>query len=349
MSTPAPPIKIGIIGTGIFAKDRHYPAFAALPSLYTVTAVANRTKSKALDFAATIAHLPESQVYTTIDELLNDKQVTAIDALLPSQFMLDAVSAAVAAGKPIAIEKPIAATLAQAREIVAIARETTVPVCVLENFVFHHAIVKIKSVLDQIGEIVYFSHYCSHAFNPSTPYYGTSWRQHPEHVGGFLSDGGVHQVALFTEVLGEVESVSALTTQVRKESGDVDTLVSTLKMKSGIMGTFTYTSAVSAPRINRFMIHGTDGTIIYDNALANATTLSVVKPGGPAEGTLVTVEPDVNNGVTAEFENFAQAVNEKDKSLLKVGVEKGFHHFAVICAAVESGQKGGTKVLVESP
>ncbi|KAK9355511.1 hypothetical protein V1505DRAFT_346833 [Lipomyces doorenjongii] len=341
------PLRVGLIGTGIFASQRHYPAIASIPSSIQLAACANRSVDKAKKFAS-IAGIPDSKVYDSLESLLSDPDVDAIDALLPSQFTLQAVKTAISAGKPIAIEKPIAATLAQAKEIVAVARSTEIPVAVLENFVFWNVIPEIKSLLGQIGEVIYFSHYCTAPFNFNNQYLDTWWRQKPEHVGGFLSDGGVHQVALFTEILGQVNSVSALTTQVREQSGDVDTLTATLKMKSGVLGSFTYTSAVSNPRINKLSINGTNGTVIYDfSDKANATLM--LYTDADKAGKVVSVPDNVQEGVPKEFENFAEAVQKQDKSLLKIPTEKAFHHFAVIVASVESSNNGGTAVKVAEP
>ncbi|KAK9465994.1 hypothetical protein V1512DRAFT_264472 [Lipomyces arxii] len=341
------PVRIGLIGTGIFASTSHVPAIHSIPERLTLTACANRTVEKAKHFA-TEAGLPESKIYSSLTELINDPEVDAIDALLPASFSASAVKEAVAAGKPIAIEKPIAANLELAREVVAVARSTDLPVAVLENFVFWNAIPEIKKLLPQIGKIVYFSHYCTAPFNTKSVYLATPWRLHPQHVGGYLSDGGVHQVALFTEVLGEVDTVSGMTTQVREQSGDVDSMTTTLKMKSGLMGTFTYTSAVSYPRINRLLIHGVSGTVAYDFANKTNSTITLYTDTDQA-GTTKVVPADDHAGISAEFANFAEAVQKKDKSLLKVPAEKGFHHFAVICAAVESAKNGGTVVKVATP
>ena len=75
-----------------------------------------------------------------------------------------------------------------------------------------------------------------------------------------LSDGGVHQLALLTEVLGDVESVSGLTQQLKEQSGTDDVLFSTLKTAKGAIGTFTYGSAFGATdKSTFFKIFGTNG------------------------------------------------------------------------------------------
>ncbi|KAK9234488.1 hypothetical protein V1525DRAFT_412952 [Lipomyces kononenkoae] len=341
------PLGVGLIGTGLFATQRHYPAIASIPTTVQFAACANRSIDKAKKFAS-LAGISDSKVYDSLASLLSDPQVDFIDALLPAQFTVQAVKDAISAGKPIAIEKPIAATLAQAKEVVALARSTELPVAVLENFVFWNVIPEIKALLGQIGTVVYFSHYCTSPFNFNNQYLDTWWRKKPEHVGGFLSDGGVHQVALFTEVLGEIDTLSALTTQVREQSGDVDTLTATLKMKSGVLGSFTYTSAVSHPRINKLSINGTTGTIIYDFSDKAKATLTLYTDADKV-GKIIPVPDNVQEGVPKEFENFAEAVIKKDKSLLKIPTEKAFHHFAVIVASVESSNNGGTLVKVAEP
>lgn len=133
-------------------------------------------------------------MYSDIAGLVSDPDVDAIDALLPAQFTLDAVNQCVAAGKPIAFEKPIAATLEQAKEIVRISRGTDLPIAVLENFAYWHIAHEIKAPLAEIGDIIYFSQYCTGPFHTDNIYLQTSWRQKPEHVGGFLSGKSLYKV-----------------------------------------------------------------------------------------------------------------------------------------------------------
>ncbi|ANB13076.1 hypothetical protein AWJ20_1355 [Sugiyamaella lignohabitans] len=252
------------------------------------------------------------------------------------------IEKAIAAKKPISIEKPISSNVADAREIVKLANSTDIPVFILENFVYHNSVAKLKQLLPKIGEVVTFTYQSTGPFTPSK-YHSTSWRQKPEHVGGYISDGGVHQLAVLTEVLGEVESVSGRTTQLREVSGDVDTLNSLFNLKSGKFGTFIYGSYFGATeKLTRFTIFGTDGSLIFETRPGQtATVLLREGQGGDVEPALFKLEADDINGVHSEFENFAEAVKAKDKSLLKVTPAKAFHHFAIIAAAVESAQKGG--------
>lgn len=333
----------------IFATDSHLPALDRTGK-FQVTAAYNRTKAKAEVFA-TKAQLSKSQVYDSLDQLLQDPNVDAIDALLPVQFNLETIKKAIAAGKPIAIEKPISSNLADGREIVKLANSTNLPILILENWLYHNTITEMKKLLPKIGRPVTFMYRSTGPYTPSK-YHTTSWRSKPQHIGGYLSDGGVHQMALLTEVLGEVESVAARTDSIRPQvSGDVDTLNALLNMKSGIFGTFVYGSFFGATKkTSIFTILGTNGTIQLD-FYGTRTITFLEGPDGANIKTpeVIMLQQPFADGICDEFENFSDAIAKNDKLVLKCSPEKAFHHLAVIVAAVESGQNRGVLTRVAKP
>lgn len=344
-------LRIGVAGTGIFATDKHLPTLNKIDNLSFV-ACYNRTKAKADTFAEK-AGIEKANVAESLDELFNSDQVDAVDALLPVQYNLDAVKHAIKYNKPIALEKPISATLEQAREIVKISEATDLPIAVLENWSFLKAIDILKSeVLPKIGQVAGFTYRATGAWNAQNKYATTAWRQSPEHIGGYLSDGGVHQLALLTGVLGDVSSVSALTKQLRKESGLDDILFSTLKLSSGVIGTFTYGSAFGATdKSTSFTIYGTEGSVVYDFSphLSKPTITYQTGSSLQSASEKVVIEVDEQDTFVAEFKNFAEAVFSKDKSQIKVPPAKAFHHLAIVGAALESSSKNGSSVSVEGP
>lgn len=220
------------------------------------------------------------------------------------------------------------------------------PIFILENWSFRSTIKLIRDeLLPKIGEVVGFTYngtgpYAAHK------YINTGWRVKPVHIGGYLSDGGVHQLALLTGVLGDVESISALTRQIRETSGTVDTLFSTLKLDSGAIGTFTYGSQFGATKKNTFFtIFGTDGSITYDfspnlpKPTVTYQTLSAPEP--------TVIEIDEIDTFVAEFENVIETVRSGKKEGVHVKPAEAFHHLAVIAAALESAEHNGTSVKVE--
>ncbi|EGV64997.1 dehydrogenase/oxidoreductase [Yamadazyma tenuis] len=342
-------LNIAVIGTGIFANDAHLPTFNKIPYL-TPIACYNRTKAKAETFAER-ANIDKSKVYDSLEKAFEDKEVDFVDALLPVQFNLDVVKLAVKHNKPLALEKPVAANLTQAAEIVKIAESTDLPIGILENWAFYNAVGALQDQLPKIGDVTAFTYKSTGPWNTNNKYLATTWRQKPEHVGGFLSDGGVHQMTLLTEVLGSVETISANTVQLREESGDQDTLFSTIKLQSGAIGTFVYGSAFGASEKKlEFAIYGKNGSLVYTLAPAEGKPSLVIrigKDGNSGESQTIAVEE--GDSYEKEFVNFADAVTANDKSVIAISPRKAFHHLAIVDAALKSSKDNGASVTIQNP
>ncbi|CAI4897158.1 AHL_G0043870.mRNA.1.CDS.1 [Saccharomyces cerevisiae] len=331
-------LKVGIIGTGIFARDRHLPSYQELSDNFKVVAAFNRHKAKALNFAK-IAHIPENKIYDNVDEILNDSDVDFIDALLPVQFNVDIVEKAVKAGKPVLLEKPIAANLKQAKEIVKLADSTPIPIGVAENWLYLPCVKTAKEQIKKISPVIAFTHNSTGPFNI---------------LGGYLSDGGVHQLALVTTLLGEFGSVSALTRQVREASGADDIVFATVQLKDAdVIGSFTYGSAFGATEKSTFLkVYGKNGTVTIDLSDKRNPVVKV-RLGGSAEDNsdeqILKIENDESFGVNSEFLNFHEAVSKKNKSLYLGTPRVVFHHLACVDAFLKSSAKNGDNVKVEQP
>lgn len=343
-------LKAAVIGTGIFATDQHLPTFNKIPYITPVSCY-NRTKAKAEVFAEK-AQIDKSKIYESLEEAFKDDNVDFVDALLPVQYNLDVVKLAVENKKPLALEKPLAANLKQASEIVKVAESSDVPIGILENVAFNKAVGLLQEQLPKIGKVVGFNYRSTGPYNSDNKYLATSWRQKPEHIGGYLSDGGVHQLTFLTEVLGPVAYVSAQAAQLRELSGCEDHLFSTFKLESGAIGTFTYGTVFGASKkVWEFNIYGDKGSLdFYWDLDAGEPTISL-REGENKKDTsapIVTVVKEVD-AYEQEFINFADAVFKNDKSVLGVSPRKAFHHLAIVDAALKSSSDNGSSVKVAQP
>src|SRR5262245_24802886 len=114
-------LNLGIIGTGSALRRLHWPVIQKMPDVFRVVALANRTRSKAEAFAADMGG---ARIYEDYRALLDDPEVdvvlTAVPIAINARVLIDAIQA----GKHVMAEKPIAATVAEAGEVVAAAKQT---------------------------------------------------------------------------------------------------------------------------------------------------------------------------------------------------------------------------------
>ncbi len=107
-------IGIGVIGTGKIGMQRARLA-AQHPSVdYLAVMDIDHDRAEAVGRS-----LDADLIATSVDELVNDERVDAVVISTAEPFHLEPSLAALAVGKPILIEKPIAITLADADKIVA--------------------------------------------------------------------------------------------------------------------------------------------------------------------------------------------------------------------------------------
>ena len=130
---PHNPIRIGIIGAGLFARENHIPALLNLSSQFQIAAICTNTPESA---AKAQAILPKPvEVYYSMEDLVQQEDIEAVDILLPIDMLPGAVEVSLVAGKHVIGEKPVAPTVDIAKNLLNIhARHSTQIWMVAENF-----------------------------------------------------------------------------------------------------------------------------------------------------------------------------------------------------------------------
>src|SRR5690606_35620417 len=101
-------LRLGLIGTGVAARLLYLPAFSRLGRKLELVACTNRTRSKAESYAKLDVI---DQVVDSPKELLALPQVEAVLLCLPIDAQPALVKQALALGKPVLSEKPVAPSL----------------------------------------------------------------------------------------------------------------------------------------------------------------------------------------------------------------------------------------------
>lgn len=96
---------------------------------------------------------------TRFEDLLADKELDAIVVATPVRFHYEMAKAVLMAGKHVFIEKPMARTVAEGEELVALAEKQGLILMVGHTFLFSPAVRRMKEIIDSgdIGEIQYIS------------------------------------------------------------------------------------------------------------------------------------------------------------------------------------------------
>jgi predicted dehydrogenase len=198
-------LRWGIIGCGDVTELKSGPAFNKIPhsELY---AVMRRNGGKAKDYAQ------RHQVpvwYDKADALINDPEVNAIYIATPPSSHEQYTIAAIRAGKPVYVEKPMTTDSASARRISEAAREFDIKVSVAHYRRHLPLFLRIKQLLDTnyIGEVKLIQLRLMLPLEFHKPNPG-NWRLEPLHSGGGLfHDLSPHQLDLMYYFFGVPVSV----------------------------------------------------------------------------------------------------------------------------------------------
>ncbi|TXT13287.1 hypothetical protein VHUM_00654 [Vanrija humicola] len=123
------PLRVSILGTGLSLQAFHYPLITALPGKFVLHSVLERTpRGKAQEVAGN-----DIKVVTTIDEVVNDKDVDVVVISTPNNTHFPYAKAALNAGKHVMVEKPVTPTVEEAEELAALAKSKGLVFCVYQN------------------------------------------------------------------------------------------------------------------------------------------------------------------------------------------------------------------------
>ena len=199
MTTPA--LRIGFVGSGFIAKF-HAKSFEAVRHAQ-ITGVfsPNPAHRQSLADAVNAAELGPCRAHDDLESLLAADDVDAIWLLAPNDRRLEvmrAIHAAVKSGRSkvraIACEKPLGRTLAEAREVLALAEDAGLAHGYLENQVFSTAVERGKEIIWRRAVPAsgrpYLARAAEEHSGPHEPWFWQGERQ----GGGVMSDMMCHSV-----------------------------------------------------------------------------------------------------------------------------------------------------------
>jgi predicted dehydrogenase/putative sterol carrier protein len=204
-------INIGIIGGGRIA-DLHYLGYEQNPNarIYAICDTNKEILEKRKNDWRVV------KTYHNYQDLLNDKEIDAVEILTPHNQNLheEIVIAAANSGKHIAVQKPMTTSLASADRMLEAVKKKNIVYKVTENYVFYPPIVKAKELIEsgEIGEVTNLRIKFISGSSGGWAVPSSSWEWRMDEIlagrGTATFDHGHHLWSTAYFLLGEVEKVA---------------------------------------------------------------------------------------------------------------------------------------------
>ncbi len=193
-------LRVGILGAGWVAGDRHMPAYAAHPRTQVV-AVCDRNPERARALAGKAGASFATDDYDAF--LARDLDIVSI--CTPPFDHAELATAALQAGTHVFLEKPMAMNLEQARGIADAAAAAGRLLCVSHNFLFSRSMRRVLDVIDSgdAGAVRFVMGVQSSSPDRRLP----KW--YPQLPAGLFFDESPHLLYLMAALLGDMTVVSA--------------------------------------------------------------------------------------------------------------------------------------------
>ena len=249
-------LRVGIAGYGLAGRYFHAPLLkgCGFEIVAVQTSNAERSAHAKQDF-------PNTLVVSSIEQLVEqdlDLVVVASANLVHAEHALAAINA----GIPVVIDKPMGRTLAETQRIVDAAHTAGIGMCTFFNRRWDSDALTIKKILATgvLGQI----HRIDSRFERFRPELNpTSWRENMSAAdgGGQLLDLQPHLISTAIDWFGKAELVTATVRSLRGGADDDSVLV--LRHESGTISYLSASAVVGAPG-PRIRILGTKGALVIN-------------------------------------------------------------------------------------
>lgn len=264
-------MNIGILGTGSIARTMA-AEFAKVPA-FRCEAVCSRQQATGEALAQQFG-IPK--VYTDYDAMLADPDIELVYIATPNSLHYAQTKAALLAGKNVLCEKPFVPTVAEADELIALAKEKHLFLFEAITTAHHPNYALVKQYLNDIGSLrivsctfcQYSSRYDAFMNGQTPPVFD------PAYCGGALMDLNIYNIYFVVGLFGDPKAVHYYP---NRHANGIDT--------SGIL-ILEYpdfvcqcTAAKDGSAHNSAQIIGTEGSILIEPGSSNCQKLVVNRKG----------------------------------------------------------------------
>ncbi|KAJ7699944.1 hypothetical protein B0H17DRAFT_1047816 [Mycena rosella] len=211
MSPAFAPIKTCVLGVGLAGLTFHIPFILALPECFTLISVLERNPTvdggKLRErFGVT------AKIHNTLEQVLGDSEIELVIIGTPNPTHYPYAKAALEAGKHVLVDKPVASTTAEAKELGEIARAKGLVLYAFQNRRFDSDFLSLKKLLSlpesspqSIGDVVEFETH----FDRYRRGIKNTWKDEPSPGAGHTYDLGTHLMDQVLALFGRPDKLTA--------------------------------------------------------------------------------------------------------------------------------------------
>ncbi len=242
-------IRVGVIGYGYWGPNLVRNFFDS-PNKFEVVAVSDKLPER-LDLIK--ARYPSVRVATDPEQLIRDPGIDAIAIATPVSTHFDLANRAMRAGKHVLVEKPMTNTVAEAEELVELARSRNLTLMVDHTFVYTGAVRKMRALVEkaELGDLYYYD----------SVRVNLGLFQHDVDV---IWDLAVHDLAIMDYVIGQQPCAVSATGLCHIPGRSEDIAYVTMFFESSFIA-HIHVNWLAPVKVRRTMIGGSRKMVVYDD------------------------------------------------------------------------------------
>ena len=298
-------VRVGVIGFGLAGQAFHAPIIRGVPGMELACIVERHTNNAK-------ARYPEVRVARSLDEMLSDKSIQLVAVATPNDSHFSYTKACLEADRDVVLDKPMTPTMAEAEDLVRIAKERGRLLTVYQDRRWDGAFLTAKKLVSSgaLGQVAEYEARFDRFRLESKP---GAWREQADFAAaGVLWDLGPHLIDGALILFGAPETIGA-SALCQRESSKIDDAFDVILQYPRTRVTLRARIIAYAPS-HHLLIHGTEGSWVKYGMDPQEEILRSPKcPDGHDWGKDWGLEPEERWGILSR-------VNEKPR---KIPTERG--------------------------
>lgn len=272
---------------------------------------------------------------TEPQSIWQDENIHLVYITTPTNSHKTLCLTAIASGKHLMIEKPIALAASEAHEIYTTAKRAGLIAMVGLKFRFYEMVQKARELIP--------SPFLVSVQVMDDPWPPDFWANDPQQGGGNVISQGIHGADLLRFFAGaDPECVFAVGANYHQPTGVVDNLSATFRFANGVAGSLIVGDCGQPPQLSKFMaqLHGPEGSVLLTDRL----TRLQFKPRGSTE---VLTYRGEENGVLEENRALLRAL--RGEAPVAATLWDGYVAQAMIEAGIRSSKNRQAEFVLRDP